>query len=217
MNLLILAVAMFAIIAFFMSSFMHVANIFAAQSILGGVSTKAASLSTSDSYCDAVIQYFPREIRSAGSSFYYALKISVVDSEYNGEPVNYIVFSVFPRSELVRGASQKDLFGPMESPNAIAAESARTFADVQLFEYNIANNRIEKTNDFTVIDPQGNPYTDGVVLVKQVDAGKETIYVVPCTTSGNVCSANARLAGCLAKYGSDCAADQEGFRCLPSQ
>ncbi len=204
-NMLILVIAIFAIIAYFLFSLGDMMKVHESQLILSRLKDKADALVTSRTYCDSLFHYFPDSITVTGEHLYYVIKISTeVDDSDPNQIVNYMIFSVFPRKEFFSG----------KTPKALAAASVRTTADVSLFSYLKEAGIEESTESYTLVDPQAFPPSSALMLVKQVRAGEEYLHVIPCSTP-EICMLNKDQASCLAAgHATDCDAAVEGeFLC----
>lgn len=209
-NMLILVIAMFTIIAYFTFSLADIMKVHESQLLLTRLRDKADVMITAETYCDSTYHYFPDAIRVTGSDFYYVVKISSQEAEAemaggSTETLNYLIFSLFPRREFF------DAIESGETPGALAAASVRTEAEIGLYEIMQPGGGIGGA-EFTLIDPQGNPPADALVLVKQIEAGQQKLYVIPCSAA--TCEAYKAQASCLAA-GPDtgCPDDEGAFNC----
>ncbi len=214
MNLLILVVAIFAIVAFFTFGLADIIKIKESELVLDRVTKKAYALVNSPSYCDSAYHYLPRAITVTGEDFYYVMKISKGTIELaGGEDTNILIFSVFSRKD---------------QTNALAANSFRTKAAIWIFskdydgkEYSGSIENVCDSPDegcSAVLDPQARGKQDALVLVKEVIGGLPILYVIPCNSEGNICEAVKEEVGCLVRgYSHDeldqCERDGAGFNC----
>ena len=187
LNLLILVVAMFSIVSFFMFGLSDIMKVSEAEAILSRLSKKSYALVASPSYCDSVYYILPESINILGSDFKYDLKISTEDAlTEDNEPITYVIFSIFPR--------KKD--------TALAAESFKTKAQVYLFD----SDGLEVQVGPTVLDPQAARPIDALTIIKEIRQGEEHLYIIPCGSGKGLCEVQKTNVG-VNLFG------EEGFNC----
>lgn len=186
LNLLILVTAIFAIISFFAIGLGDITKIKEANELASRVKEKTDSVANSNSYCDATFYPFPNDLRTAGGKFYYVMKISKTDIESSTNPVNVLIFSVYRREDMRKEkVTQSDY-----KAKAIAADSFRTTAAIKLYgtQYEgtgYSGSPVEADEVF--IDPQAENPMNGIDVIKEVQDGKLSVYIIGCESS--LCSA----------------------------
>lgn len=170
LNLLILVVAIFAIVAYFTIGLADVMKTMEAQLVAQRAASRVAALAESPSYCDSVPHYFPHSVRVAGEDMYYVLKISKATVKKDGGTLTKVIFSVFSR---------------LEQGKAIAADSFDTAADVRLYG---ETDGVWGVEDYIAIDPQAAVPVDAAMFIKEKIGGKAILHIIPCNT--NMCEAN---------------------------
>ena len=197
MNLLILVVSIFAIVAFFTFGLIDIVKVKETQLLLDRVLTKASSVASSPAYCFSDSHTFPRSLDVSGQEFYYVMKISVTQFEKElpsgPETISKVIFSVFPRRDLV-----KSINDPSYIPKAIAAKSFETKAEVTLFSQDYLGDEYggigtlrelaTDTGESVYIDPQARVPMDSIQLVKEIKRGQSSLYIFPCSV-GPTCNA----------------------------
>jgi len=175
LNLLILVVAMFAIIAYFTFSLADVVEIQESQRLLDRLSRTSSSMVNSPSYCDSLTFNFNESLKIMGKPLFYSIRVGYQDvPQEGGEDVTFIIFS----------------FYPTRSDRAIAAESFKTNAKV--FFYSFETGSTVQVNDETdpsgwiEVEPSSVPPTNAIVVIKQVVNGEQELHFIPCL-SGQTC------------------------------
>src|SRR3989338_1542031 len=147
LNLLILVTAIFAIVSFFAFGLTDIAKVKEATELASRIQEKSFALASSPSYCLSDAYFLPDELEIAGSSYYYVVKVSKRTIDSGSEPINILIFSIYPRDEM------KKHFGDITyTPKAIAADSFRTKAEISLFSRNYA----------------GSDYKDNVISQEEI-------------------------------------------------
>jgi len=184
MNLLILVVSMFAIIAFFSAGLSEIVKINEANLRLRQITSMAESIANSNSSCDTATYPMADSLNTGGADFYYIMKISKVKlANKDGTTVNNVIFSMFPR---------------MKQQNAFAANSFRTNAEIRIYspDYidkkypsDVYAERCENQESCSAIaDPQAQANLqplNAVVFIKERVAdqfGKvvDYLHIIPC-------------------------------------
>lgn len=180
-NLMIFAIATAATLLFFMFILTNILEAQAAQQVVARLSSDASTLADSPSYCDSVKFSIPQSLAVSSREVIYTLNVSKLERISDAKPVNYLIFSVIKKS----GADEK----------TIAASSIVTAASIQIFS---AENDVIELADEADLKPSAFPPLDTILLVKEIEGGEATIYVIPCRSEGTVCEANKSAAGGIA-------------------
>lgn len=210
MNLLILVVAIFAIVSFFLFGLIDIMKINEAQLVLDRITRISYTLVNSPSYCDSATYTLPDAIKVSGSDFYYVLKVSKETVELDsGEELNLLIYSIFSRKELTK---------------SIAADSFRTDAEIIIYsrEYEVSGSQApddyfgDNPEEVEVawIDPQTRSKVDSVVLVKEKRSGQVYLYIILCHSA--LCESRKEYVGCLVRgytNFNECQAAGAGFNC----
>ena len=207
MNLLILVTAIFAIVGYFTLGLSDIAIVNESAELVGRLREKAFALTSSPNYCFSDRYTLQDDLRVAGSTFYYVLKISKaqVQTDESDEPVNILIFSIYPREEIKKFYSDSDYV-----PKAIAAESFRTKSELHLYskQYNgtTYNDPVIETDEFYA-DPQAIRKGNGLEFIKEIHEGEAKFYVLLCEVG--VCEAQKTEIGLQVHPGDE----EGGFRC----
>lgn len=202
LNLLILVTSIFAIVSFFALGLGDITKVKEAGELATKASEKANSIANSPSSCESSYYPAPDRLRTAGSNFYYVLKISKGEIERGGEKINLLIFSVYPREEI-----KKQFSSASYTAKAIAADSFRTDADLFLYglEYRGSGysggigDSVSAAPNEIYIDPQAENPVNAMLMVKEVQDGKKKFHVIGC--EGSSCSAYKTLVGGLVHPG----------------
>ncbi|MBU2099870.1 hypothetical protein KKG83_03980 [Candidatus Micrarchaeota archaeon] len=170
-NLLIFVVAVFSIVLFFIFGFSSILVENIANDYVRIHAQDAFTLIGSPSLCSAQIQYLKDSIESgSGNSskgLYYVLNIKRSEGS-NG--LNKMIFALAPR----RTPEQY-----------MAAVSFDVNAEIKFFDFeNLTNgdeDDIVMNDSNSLIDPQAYPPSNAYVILKEVNEGKTTVYVIPCS------------------------------------
>ena len=199
LNLLILVMAIFAIVAFFAASLSDIAKVKEASELTSKLKEQSFSLVTSPNYCFTDSYQIPDELAIAGSSYYYVMKVSKneLDTE-DGNTINVLIFSIFPRDEIKKaGGCAPKVDG--YAPKAIAADSFRTKADIHIFTQenysgsDYGGKVVEQ--EYACIDPQALNPKNSLEFVKEVVRGKTSFYVIGCEKEGAGCEIDREGVG----------------------
>ncbi|MEK6958017.1 MAG: hypothetical protein AABW99_03505 [archaeon] len=195
MNLLILVTAIFAIVSFFTFGLTDITKVNEAGAVASRIAEKSFALVSSPNYCFSDRYVLDNEIMVAGSGYYYVLKISktavIPQNSISGEPVNVVVFSVYPRTEI------KNQYGDSSyAAKAIAADSFRTEAEIHLYSQTYNGTTYEdaiQEQDELYVDPQAQIPFNSVEFIKEVDEGQPKLYIIACNSA--TCLANKTFVG----------------------
>lgn len=188
MNLLILVVSMFAIVAFFSAGLSEIVKINEANLRLRQITSMAESIANSNSSCDTATYPMADSLNTGGADFFYILKISKVKlPAENGAFINNVIFSMFPR---------------MKPQNAFAANSFRTNAEIRVYspDYidkkyptpDVYSERCENQESCSAIaDPQAQANLqplNAVVFIKERFADNsgnvvDYLHIIPCNVA----------------------------------
>jgi hypothetical protein len=221
LNLLILAVSMFSIIAFFTFGLGDLMKVNEANLLVDKLKAEAYSLTTSTSYCDSSVSRLPLSIKVIGEDLRYVINATEqrIDTDGDRNPdLNQLILSVSPRRH---------------PEKTIAAVSVKTEAKIVIYSklytttppYNGEYKRVigpdeigfDPIVDRAIIDPvAGSNKMDGIIFVKEIRQGKATLYVIPFDTSQNIDEIKKDV-GCKVHAPSnypDCfSSDEGGFSC----
>src|SRR3989344_244520 len=185
MNLMIFAVAIFAIVFFFTSSLDDSLKVRELNDLVNGHALVASEMISSPSFCDSLQRSLPSRLDLGNfSSLYYVLKISAI-KENSDSDLTTVIFSAAERNHPER---------------TLAASSFTTTAQVTLLSsggrsvdecgtalsqdnmYCKVNEPEDPTNLQIQLDPQDGlgRLRNRFFLLKQVDAGVLKLYIVPC-------------------------------------
>ncbi len=180
MNLLLLATAIFAIIAFFTIGLMERTTANEASIILDRLVKKASAMANSSVYCDSFLFNLPSSINVTGEPYYYILKISKSTRTINNVEFNELIFSIISRKEFKR----KGVNAP-----SIAAKSFLTKASLELYSFGKIQEGVDpnfsgspEAVDVVFFDPQYSTPVDSVYFVKEVFGGKTFFHVIQSNT-----------------------------------
>ena len=184
MNLLILVTAIFVIVTYFSFGFSDVMLAQKAVYMVTEYATPIQNIINSPNMCvittfqlPSVIKYF------GGKEFFYKLTITKVEDDDPATP-NYVVFALSSRGK---------------KSTVIAAKKIETDAEVHLLsEINPETNELSAFTEYPaeiVLDPQGNGIVDSIYLAKQVNAGKDYVFLMTCSTIKNTCKKNETKIG----------------------
>lgn len=189
MNLMIFAVAIFAIVYFFTSSLDDSLKVRELNDLVNSHAIVASEMISSPSFCDSLQRSLPERLDLGNfSSLYYVLKISAIkDSSNPDSGLTTVIFSAAQRNHPER---------------TIAASSFTTTAKVTLLSsggrsidecdvggenqsgntYCVVTKPTDPDNLQIQLDPQDglNRLRNRFFLIKQVDAGELKLYIVPC-------------------------------------
>jgi len=193
-NLLIFVVAVFSIILFFIFGFSGILIENIAQDYIRIHAQDAFTLIGSPSLCSAQIHFLKDSIESSsgntGRGLYYILNIKKGQGK-NG--LNKLIFSLAPR----------------KTPEQfIAAASFDVDAEIKFFDFRelTGQGSINVYDSNALLDPQAFPPSNAYVILKEVNLGKTTVYVIPCSNrQGADCETLFDIAGKKIR--------EEGFNC----
>ncbi|MBU0662597.1 hypothetical protein KKH30_03145 [Candidatus Micrarchaeota archaeon] len=195
LNLLILVVAIFAIVAFFTTSLADVMKQKEAQEISTRVMSKANALVNSPTSCDSVPYNLPPHLAVSGGEFFYVMKISTAPVD-ESENLHYVIFQIFPRRN---------------QEHALAGDSFITDAEISLFELTDDKlRRVEGTGNEILIDPQAANPINAMVFVKEIELGESKLYIIPCNSA--LCESYKEEAGNIIHVPNP-PEEEGGFRC----
>jgi hypothetical protein len=195
-NLLIFVVAVFSIVLFFVFGFSSILVENIANDYVRIHAQDAFTLIGSPSLCSAQKQYLKDSIESgSGNSskgLYYVLNIKKTEGK-NG--LNKMIFALAPR----RTPEQY-----------IAAASFDVNAEIKFFDFeSLTGGGTPVMNNFnSLMDPQAALPSNAYVILKEVNLGKTTVYVIPCSNRlGADCETLFDKAGQAVK-------GEQGFNCF---
>jgi len=194
-NLLIFVVAVFSIVLFFIFGFSGILIENIATDYIRIHEQDAFTLIGSPSLCAAQVHYLKDSIESSsgntGKGLYYVMEMKKASGK---DGMNKLIFAIAPR----------------KTPDQyIAAASFDTEAELKFFDFESLKNSEPSMNDSgTVLDPQAAQPSNAYVILKEVNLGKTTVYIIPCSNrQGASCEDLMFLAGEEAK------AEGVGFNC----
>ncbi|MBI2530454.1 MAG: hypothetical protein HYW05_04910 [Candidatus Diapherotrites archaeon] len=198
LNLLLLAIAASATVAYFMVIYIDASEAQAAQQLAQKLAQDAASLVNSSTYCDYLEFSLPRSFSVGGKEFYYKLKISGLEAQSEtSNPKNYLIFSV------IRKREGRESIAATSSVVASAEINVFRFGDETTLEPELVG-----LEEGAILDPQEIPRQNIVMLVKEIIDGAPYIYAIPCSSDSDAssCPANKSSAAVLLDR-------PEGFNC----
>ncbi|MCR4335363.1 MAG: hypothetical protein NUV57_02390 [archaeon] len=212
LNLLILVTAIFAIIGFFTIGLTDITKVNEARELAFKVKEKAFALASAPGFCISDSQVLPDELIVAGGNFYYVMAVSKKELPDN---VNLVIFSVYPRKDIEK------YYAEGIEPNAIAADSFRTKAEVKIYSYDYdgvsfgsAGTGIEERTSLdekSYIDPQAINYKNTIEIIKEVENGQPKLYILICTDA--ICKADKTTIGERDVHQVNAATGEGGFKC----
>lgn len=219
MNLLILVTAIFAIVGFFTIGLIDITEVNEASELASRLKEKSFALANASNFCLSDSYDLPKDFFIAGRSFLYVLKVSTRTIDVDGDHINILIFSVFPRREI-----QKSYQDSSYLPKAIAAQSFRTSSIITLYsqEYNYDETTSTLAymgevrddwylEDEIIVDPQAINPANQLELIREVIDGKPYLYVIACNSAR--CEADKTFVG-ETVHEPDPANDIDGgFRC----
>ena len=199
LNLLLLAIAASATVAYFMVIYIDASEAQAAQQLAQKLAQDAASLMNSSTYCDYLEFSLPRSFSVGGKEFYYKLRISGLEAQSETDnPKNYLIFSVIRKRE--------------GRESIVATSSVIASAEINVFKFIENDNTLSvegaDVEEGAILDPQAIPRQNIVMLVKEIIDGAPYIYAIPCSSESDAssCPANKSSAAVLLER-------PEGFNC----
>lgn len=179
MNLLILVIALFAIVAYFMFSLGETMKHNQAGLIISRYTKDASSMLTSATYCDRVTFHLPPQISVLGQpAYYYEMLVTSADDDDNPFNGNFLVFAVA---------------GKTDPDYILAASSVRANAAMHLYQRDESGYWNEAGEEGLRLDPQALPPDSSFTFIKKVIQGEDHVFIFPChpTTLGEVCYTEA--------------------------
>jgi hypothetical protein len=185
LNMLILVIALFAIITFFMNSLTDLVVSNNAEQLVAAYVQRSDTVILSESLCFKSAITVPPFLTYFGGATQaekflpYIIKISSVENSA-GQGLNSLIMAIANR------ASKK---------NFLAAKRTDTKADIMIYDWDISTDTIRETGE-TIIDPQAFPPTNSFVLIKEIFRDKTFLHVIPCSNQLGSCSNNTERVGC---------------------
>ncbi len=183
MNLLILVVAVFAIISFFLTNMGESLKVKELNDLVSNNSIIISSMLSSPAYCDSLQRFLPESIKFTGTDLSYVMRIKISEITVDGEPRKIVIFSASDR--------QKPKQVLASSSFGLDAES-----EVKLYTNDSticsSGDYCEATSQEIFFDPQARVPTNSFWAVKELEKGITKLYIVQCTfTSGITSACNA--------------------------
>ncbi len=198
LNLLLLAIAAGATVAYFMIIYIDASEAQAAQQLAQKLAQDAASLVNSSTYCDYLEFPLPGSLAVGGREFYYKIKISGLEARSEtADPKNYLIFSVIKRHE--------------GRESIVATSSVIASAEIRVFKFGDETTlepELAELEEGAILDPQAMPRQNIIMLVKEIIGGEATIYAIPCSSESNAYSCAANKSAAAEELGRT-----EGFNC----
>ncbi len=201
-NLLILVLAMFVIVTYFMFGWSNVLVSFSAQQIVDKrIGSDIYNKLGSESICDTspinsippYIDYFADV--SMGGRYFYTVSISKLNNSETGKNIL-----------IIKAASRK------EPDRVLAVSSFRTDADIRIFDWVESDLTTDQCyfedKESLLLDPQADLWReqipkDAITILMEHYEGKKTLYIIACSTKdgieGGFCEDNLGLVGCMLK------------------
>src|SRR3989344_2221233 len=196
LNLLILVVALFSIIAYFMFSLDEIVKQNQAQLLTSKLVKNASTTLSTATSCDRVVINLPRYLTSIGTDrLYYKLKISSADNDDDPFNGNALIFSV---------SSIRD------PDSVLGADAVRSQARIKLFYLEDTWKEQRNSREGVLIDPQGLPPFDSIAVIKRIEVEDEkprqVLYVIPCsvpagTSTQSICASEISSVAAAAGFG----------------
>ncbi|MFH0714829.1 MAG: hypothetical protein V1847_03190 [Candidatus Diapherotrites archaeon] len=187
LNLLVLVVAVFTIIAFFNSSMSESLKVKELNDLVNNQSIIISSMLSSPSYCDSLQRFIPESISLSGSELSYIMRVKVSEVTVDGERKSVVIFSAAERKSEKKSAQQ-----------ILASASFGIASDTEVFLYSNdedvcgSGSYCEVDSKELVFDPQAAKPTNSFWVVKEQELGKKNLYIIQCTfTSGITSACNA--------------------------
>lgn len=198
LNLLLLAIAASATVAYFMVIYIDASEAQAAQQLAQRLAQDAASLVNSSTYCDYLEFPLPASLSVGGKEFYYKLKISGLEAQSEtANPKNYLIFSVIRKRE--------------GRESIVATSSVVASAEISIFGFEDPTTLAPALADLqegAILDPQAVPRQNIIMLVKEIIGGTSHIYSIPCSSESDASSCPANKSAAATEIGRT-----EGFNC----
>lgn len=181
-NLLILATALFVIVAYFAFGFRGTVESSLAFQQASSITANASILLSAGTLCGVTDVQLPRTL-----------------SPYNILGFSYKVklrgFGYGEKSLLVAEILQRHKYLNLGNPIVLASSRRDLNAEIKFFSY---ENGELCPSDETELDPRGAPYPiDEFLLVKEIYKGKTNFYIIPCSSyHRELCEANLYRLGC---------------------
>ena len=179
MNLLILVIALFTIVAYFMFSLGETMKHNQAGLIISRYTKDASSMLTSATYCDRVTFHLPPQISVLGQpAFYYQMLISSADDDDDASTGNFLVFA---------------MVGKTDPDYLLAASSVRSNAEIHLYQRDESGSWNEAGDEGITLDPQRLPPDSSFTFIKKKIRNQDHVFIFPChpTTLGEICYSEA--------------------------
>ena len=175
MNLLILVIALFTIVAYFTFSLGETMKQNQAGLIISRYTKDASAMLTSATYCDRVTFFLPPHITVLGQpQFYYQMVVSSADSDENAFNGNFLVFGIVSKTD---------------PDYLLSAASVRSNAKAHLFQREAGQWTEVEGVDGINLDPQRLPPESSFTFIKKVIEGQPHVFIFPChpVTLGEAC------------------------------
>ncbi len=205
-NLLILATALFAIVAYFAFGFRDtVESVLAAQQATT-ITANASMLLSADTLCGATDIKLPKTL-SPYNVLGFSYKVRLRSIPLAGK--NLFIAEIMQRHKYIS----------IGSPYVLA--SSRRDLNAKIFFFTYKDGELCPSEE-TELDPRGAPYPmDEFLLIKETYNGENYFYVVPCSSyHPELCSSNLASLGCYLykKRGveSNCVGMEEECKTLPT-
>ncbi len=165
-NLLILAVALFSILAFFTFGFQDILSEREADNLIDELKNEFSLHLNSPSLCSENTTTVPDNLSFfGGKRLFYILTIRKIEQTENQ---NFIVLAISKRNE---------------PEKTIASGRLGTNANIKLFKADSETSLgISSAEEKTNVDPQAFPPTNALFLVKENFEGEKNFYIVPCNS-----------------------------------
>lgn len=203
-NLLIFVVAVFSIILFFVFSFSSILIENIANDYIRVHAQDAFTLVGSPSLCAAQIHYLKDSIEASsgnsGRGLYYVINIKNGKGESG---LNKMIFALAPRKtpETFMAAASFDTEAKLQffDFEELTAYNCEFFGDPDCDKIKVYDSNV-------LLDPQAKIPINAYVILKEVNSGETTVYVIPCSSrQGSECEVLMERAGNKIR--------KEGFNC----
>lgn len=186
-NLLILAVALFAIIVGFAFSFRSTLLYDISKNIANSSAETISRVVSQKALCDSQEIAFMRKYSFYNiMDFYYVVELREEKSSDSSK--QHLVIAILERNEYLKRRG---------TPTVVSSSQLDLEAELQIFSYDQKEALLCPT-ERTVLDVRSAPIPlDQLTVVYEIYKGASYLYLIPCsTTAKGICEQNKQLVGC---------------------
>ncbi|MEM4598579.1 MAG: hypothetical protein QW400_02720 [Candidatus Diapherotrites archaeon] len=186
-NLLILAIALFAIIVGFAFSFRSTLLYDISKNIANSSAETISRVVSQKALCDSQEIAFRRKYSFYNlMDFYYVVELRKETS--SGANKQHLIIAILERNEYLKRRG---------TPTVVSSSQLDLDAELQIFSYDQKEALLCPT-ERTVLDVRSAPIPiDQLTAVHEIYKGKSYLYLIPCsTTAKGICEQNKQLVGC---------------------